>query len=79
MTGFIFRFGDFLSRTHAASVVDTLSTLLIVLALMINSGLTLYSLKLLLILIFLYITGTTAIHALSKVFWKDQGKKRGTK
>ncbi|MEC9205926.1 MAG: monovalent cation/H(+) antiporter subunit G [Pseudomonadota bacterium] len=71
----LFRFNDFLSRTHAASVVDTLSTLLIISALIINSGLTLYSLKLLLILIFLYITSTTAIHALSQVFLKDQSKK----
>lgn len=68
----LFRFKDFLSRTHAASVVDTLSTLLIILALIIDSGLTLYSLKLFLILIFLYITGTTAIHALSQVFLKNQ-------
>ena len=67
----LFRFNDFLSRTHAASVVDTLSTLLIISALMINSGLTLYSVKLFLILIFLYITGTTAIHALSQVFLKN--------
>ena len=70
----LFKFKDFLSRTHTASVVDTLSTLLIILALMINSGLTLYSLKLFLILIFLYITGTTAIHALSQVFFKNQDK-----
>ena len=70
----LFRFKDFLSRTHAASVVDTLSTLLIILALMINSGLTLYSLKLFLILMFLYITGTTAIHALSQAFLKNQDK-----
>ncbi len=68
----LFRFNDFLSRTHAASVVDTLSTLLIISALMINSGLTLYSVKLFLILIFLYITGTTAIHALSQFFLKNQ-------
>ena len=57
-----FKFKDFLSRTHAASLIIT--------ALIINSGLSLYSLKLFLILVFLYITGSTAIHALSQAFLK---------
>ena len=48
-----FKFKDFLSRTHAASVIDSFSTLLIITALIINSGLSLYSLKLFLILVFL--------------------------
>ena len=43
-----FKFKDFLSRTHAVSVVDTFATLLIIIALMVNYGFTLFSLKLLL-------------------------------
>ena len=70
-----FRFKDFLSRTHAAAIVDTFSTLLIISALIIKSGLSLFSAKLLLILIFLCITGSTAIHVLSQAFLKYGSKK----
>jgi len=66
-----FRFDNFLARTHAASVVDTFSTLLIILGLVFHYGLSLFSLKLLLILVFLYITGSTAIHALTQAFFKN--------
>ena len=67
-----FKFKDFLSRTHAVSVVDTFATLLIIIALMVNYGFTLFSLKLFLILIFLYITGSTAIHALTQAYLKSK-------
>ena len=66
-----FKFDNFLARTHAASVVDTFSTLLIILGLVFHYGLSLFSLKLLLILVFLYITGSTAIHALTQAFFKN--------
>ena len=46
-----FRFDNFLARTHAASVVDTFATLLIILGLMFHYGFSLFSLKLLLILV----------------------------
>ena len=65
-----FRFDNFLARTHAASVVDTFATLLIISGLMFHYGFSLFSLKLLLILAFLYITGSTAIHALTQAFLK---------
>ena len=66
-----FKFDNFLARTHASSVVDTFSTLLIILGLVFHYGLSLFSLKLLLILVFLYITGSTAIHALTQAFLKN--------
>ena len=65
-----FRFDNFLARTHAATVEDTFATLLIILGLMLHYGFSLFSLKLLLILVFLYITGSTAIHALTQAFLK---------
>ncbi len=70
-----FKFDNFLARTHAASVVDTFSTFLIILGLVFHYGLSFFSLKLLLILIFLYITGSTAIHALTQVFLKHSETK----
>ena len=60
---------------HAASIVETFSTLLIISALIIHSGFSLFSLKLILILIFLYVTGSTAIHALTQAFLKHQDNK----
>lgn len=70
-----FRFKNFLARTHAVSIVDTFSTLLIILGLILHYGLTLLSLKLLLILVFLYITGSTAIHALTQAYLKHSKNK----
>ena len=57
---------DFYTRLHAASIIDTLGTILILFGLIIYHGLTLISLKLLLILVFILITTPTAAHALAK-------------
>jgi len=60
------RLPGFFSRLHAVSIPDTLGAALVVAGLMIQAGLTLVSLKLLLILLFLLFTGPTATHALAK-------------
>lgn len=62
----LIRLPDFFSRLHAVSIPDTLGAALITAGLMIQAGLTLVSLKLLLILLFLLFTGPTATHALAK-------------
>ena len=62
----VYRMPDFYTRLHAASIIDTLGTMLILFGLIIHHGLTLISLKLLLILIFILITTPTAAHALAK-------------
>lgn len=62
----LLRFPDFFSRLHAAGVTDTLSALLIVLGLVLQSGISLLTLKLLLILLFLLFTTPTASHALAQ-------------
>lgn len=62
----LFRFPDFYTRMHAASITDTLCAGLIVLGLMLQSTSGLMILKLLLILFILAYTGPTAIHALAK-------------
>jgi multicomponent Na+:H+ antiporter subunit G len=62
----LLRFPDFYSRLHAAGVTDTLSALLIVLGLALQSGISLLTLKLLLILLFLLFTTPTASHALAQ-------------
>ena len=48
----------------AASLIDSLGAILIIVGLTLQSGLTIITIKLALILIFLLLTGPTAIHAL---------------
>ena len=60
-----FRFRDFWSRLHAASVIDSGGMLLIILGMCFQAGLSLITVKLFLIAIFLLITGPTATHAIA--------------
>lgn len=60
------RFRDFFTRLHAASIADTLGTVLIVAGLIMQAGFTLITVKLLLILFFVLFTTPTAAHALAK-------------
>ena len=62
----VYRMPDFYTRLHAASIIDTLGTMLILFGLIIHHGIDLISLKLLLILVFILITTPTAAHALAK-------------
>lgn len=63
----LFRFPDFFTRLHAASVTDTLCAGFIVLGLSLQSGGdVMLIIKLLLILLILAYTSPTAAHALAK-------------
>lgn len=53
------------TRIHAASLTDTMATLLIFSGMMLQAGLSLATLKLLAIMIFLLLTGPTATYALA--------------
>ncbi len=61
----ILRLPDLYTRMHAASLTDTLGTLLILLGIMLQAGLTLASIKLVAIALFLLLTGPTATYALA--------------
>ncbi len=61
----VLRLPDLYSRMHAAGVTDTLGTALIVIGLMVQAGPTLVSVKLLLILLFLWFTSPTSSYALA--------------
>jgi multicomponent Na+:H+ antiporter subunit G len=65
------RMPDFYTRLHAAGVTDTLGAGLILLGLMLQGGWTLITAKLLLILLFLWLTSPTAGHALVKAALSD--------
>ena len=60
----LFRMPTFITRVHAASLIDSLGSILILSGLMLYAGFSLVSIKLFLILVFLLLTGPTAIHAL---------------
>lgn len=62
----LLRFPDFYTRMHAAGVTDTLGAGLILLGLMFQAGLTLITVKLLLIYVFLLVTGPASSHAMAK-------------
>jgi len=59
------KFPDFWSRLHAVSVTDSAGMLLLVLGMCLHSGLTLITVKLIIMGIFLFITGPTATHAVA--------------
>ena len=61
----IMRLPDLYTRMHAASLTDTLGTLLILGGIMLQAGLTLASIKLVAIAIVLLLTGPTATYALA--------------
>ena len=60
-----FRFPDFWSRLHAASVIDSGGMILLILGMCFQAGFSLITVKLFLIAIFLVITGPTATHAVA--------------
>lgn len=59
------RFPDFWSRLHAASVTDSAGMILLLAGMCLQSGFTLITVKLILIGIFLFITGPTSTHAVA--------------
>jgi len=62
----LLRFPDFYTRIHAGGVTDTLGAALILTGLCIQSGLTINTLKMVLLLGFLWLASATTGHALAK-------------
>jgi len=62
----VIRLPNFFTRIHAAGMAETMCAPMILAALMLQSGLTLASVKLLAILVFLFLTSPTSSHALAK-------------
>jgi multicomponent Na+:H+ antiporter subunit G len=59
------RLPNFYTRIHAASLTDTMATILIFVGMMLQAGLSLATLKLAAIMLFLLLTGPTATYALA--------------
>ncbi len=61
----LIRFPDFWSRLHAASVIDSAGMILLVAGMIVQAGPTLVAVKLVLIGVFLFLTGPTGTHAVA--------------
>lgn len=59
------RLPDFYTRLHAAGITDTLGTELLLIAMMLQAGWSLATVKLLMISLFIFFTSPTATHALA--------------
>ncbi|MBX3704383.1 MAG: monovalent cation/H(+) antiporter subunit G [Steroidobacteraceae bacterium] len=70
------RLPDLYTRMHAASLTDSLGTLLTIGGIMLQSGWSLATIKLLTILFFLMMTGPTATYALANaaLFSRDDAR-----
>ena len=62
----IVRMPEFYSRLHGGGITDTLGAALIIFGLMFQTGLTLATLKLAMILFFLLVVSPSSCHALAK-------------
>lgn len=63
----VFRFGYVLPRMHAAAIGDTGALFCVIVGLMFASGLSLFSAKLFLVLIFLWTGSAVSSHVLSRM------------
>ncbi len=66
----VLRLPDFYTRLHAAGMTDTLGVELILFGLIVQSGFTQMSLKLLMVSFFLFLTSPTATHAVANAAYK---------
>ena len=60
----ILKMPNFITRAHASSLLDSGGAIMLLTGLILKAGFTLVAAKLILVLIFLMLTGPTAIHAL---------------
>ena len=67
----LLRFPDFFSRIHATSLTDTLGAGLILTGMMLQAGWGIVFFKLVMILLFSFLAGTTASHAIAKAALKS--------
>ena len=68
----LIRFPDFYARMHAAGKCDTLGSLLLLAGLACYGGVTIASIKILAIALFIFLTSPTATHAIARAALKHQ-------
>jgi len=82
----ILRFPDFYSRLHPAGKTDTVGQTFVLIGLMVYEGFSMVSIKLVIIVAFIFIASPTATHAVAQaaflrgvVPWKKEDKKKDVK
>lgn len=75
----ILRFPDIFTRAHSAAKCDTLGTVLCLLSLIIYNGFNVISLKILLILVFVWVTNPTATHLIARAEYIRQNLDKNLK
>ncbi len=73
----IVRLPDFWSRLHAVSVLDSAGVILLIIGMALSAGLTLVTVKLIIIGVFLFITGPTATHAVANAAFVSGSRPAG--
>lgn len=68
----LLRFPDFYTRMHAVGKCDTLGSLLIMTGLVLYFGLSLVSLKIAFIAVFIFLTSPTATHSIARAALKHK-------
>jgi len=68
----LYRFPDYFTRMHAAGKCDTLGSLLIVSGLAVYQGLSVGSVKIVFIAVFIFWTSPTATHAIARAALKNK-------
>ncbi len=63
----LIRFPDFYTRVHATGKCDTLGEGMMLLGFILYEGMNLVSVKILLLVIFIFVTSPTAVHAILNV------------
>lgn len=66
----LIRLPDFFSRTHATGKADTLGVMLVIFGLVLTQGFSLNSVKLLIIIVFVFLTNPTATNALARAAYR---------
>ncbi|MBL6932991.1 MAG: monovalent cation/H(+) antiporter subunit G [Rhodospirillales bacterium] len=62
----LIRLPDMFSRMHGAGIIDTMGALMLFAGMMLQAGLTMVSVKIFLIILFLMFTSPTTTHALAR-------------
>jgi multicomponent Na+:H+ antiporter subunit G len=65
----VVRLPDFYSRLHAVSKAETLGVVLVLAAVAVTTGLTLATVKVVFVAVFLFLANPTSTHALGRAAW----------
>ncbi len=75
----LLRFPDVYTRMHATTKCDTLGIGLILFGLCLHAGLSFETAKLLLIVLFVWITNPTATHVIARATYHAEARREGVK